>query len=46
MWLIKQGTSTYQNGKTDEDIVNYDFSQSSSEGQSSIKNIFEVGHLL
>lgn len=36
----KQGTSTYQKGETDEDIVNYDFSQSSSEGQSSIKNIF------
>lgn len=42
---IKQGTSTYQNGKTDEDIVNYDFSQSSSEGQSSIKNIFGSGAL-
>lgn len=41
----KQGTSTYQNGKTDEDIVNYDFSQSSSEGQSSIKNIFGSGAL-
>lgn len=41
----KQGTSTYQNGKTDEDIVNYDFSQSSSEGQSSIKNIFGSGTL-
>ena len=41
----KQGTSTYQNGKTDEDILNYDFSQSSSEGQSSIKNIFGSGAL-
>ncbi|WP_270310057.1 SpaA isopeptide-forming pilin-related protein [Streptococcus infantarius] len=41
----KQGTSTYQNGTTDEDIVNYDFSQSSSEGQSSIKNIFGSGAL-
>ncbi|MDN6084442.1 MAG: pilin N-terminal domain-containing protein [Lactococcus plantarum] len=40
-----QGTSTYQNGKTDEDIVNYDFSKSSSEGQSSIKNIFGSGTL-
>ena len=41
----KQRTLTYQNGKTDEDIVNYDFSQSSSEGQSSIKNIFGSGAL-
>ena len=41
----KQGTSSYQNGKTDEDIVNYDFSQSSSEGQSSIKNVFGSGAL-